>query len=152
MAIVTVEIQINAPTEVCFDLARDIELHCKTSTSTKERAVAGVTSGLISLGESVTFEGVHFGIRQRLTSKIVEYDKPKYFVDEMTKGAFKFLKHTHEFVPTTNGTLMKDTLVWKSPLGFLGKIADKLFLESHMRKFVVERNNKLKAIAENTKP
>ncbi len=151
MAVVIVETQINAPVEVCFDLARDIGLHCETAANTNERAVAGVTSGLIGLGESVTFEGVHFGIRQQLTSKVIEYDKPKRFVDEMTKGAFKSLQHIHEFVPATNGIVMKDTLIWTSPLGFLGIIVDNLFLENYMKRFVVERNNKLKTVAENTK-
>jgi ligand-binding SRPBCC domain-containing protein len=151
MAVITVETQINAPIEVCFDLARDIGLHCQTAINTNERAIDGVTSGLIGLGESVTFEGVHFGIRQQLTSKVTEYDKPKRFVDEMTKGAFKSLKHIHEFIPITNGTLMKDTLIWISPFGFLGKMIDRLFLENYMKRFVVERNNKLKAVAENTK-
>jgi ligand-binding SRPBCC domain-containing protein len=151
MAIVIVETQINVPVEVCFDLARDIGLHCETAANTNERAVAGRTSGLIGLGESVTFEAVHFGIRQKLTSQVTEYDKPKRFVDEMTNGAFKSLKHIHEFTPTASGTLMKDTLDWASPLGIFGKIADKLFLENYMENFIIERNNKLKAIAENTK-
>ncbi|CAN5507058.1 hypothetical protein BH18ACI1_BH18ACI1_20510 [soil metagenome] len=150
MVVVIVETQINAPVEVCFDLARDISLHCETAASTNEQAIAGVTSGLIGLGESVTFKGIHFGIRQQLTSKITEYDKPKCFVDEMTKGAFKSLKHIHEFTSTTSGTLMRDTLIWTSPFGFLGKIADKLFVENYMKRFVVERNTKLKAVAENT--
>jgi hypothetical protein len=43
---------------------------------------------------------------------------------------------------------MRDTLVWTAPLGFLGKVADKLFLENHLRKLVRKRNLKLKEIAE----
>ncbi|MBV9467960.1 MAG: SRPBCC family protein [Abitibacteriaceae bacterium] len=148
MAIVCVETYIAVPVEACFDLARDIGLHCATTAHTKERAVAGVTSGLISLGDSVTFEAVHFGIRQRLTAKVVEFEPPHRFVDVMTQGAFQSLKHIHEFSPTPTGTLMRDTLEWIAPLGILGIIADKLFLQRHMREFLLARNANLKRYAE----
>ena len=150
MPIVVIETEISAPIEVCFDLARDIDAHCRTAGSTQERAIAGVTDGLIGMGQSVTFEGVHFGVRQRLTSRIVEFEKPRHFVDEMTQGAFKKLRHVHEFFPTATGTLMRDTLDWTAPFGLLGVIADKLFLDKYMRNFIQERNTNLKKIAEET--
>jgi ligand-binding SRPBCC domain-containing protein len=149
MPTILVETSINVPIEICFDAARDISLHCSTASKTQERAVAGVTTGLINLGETVTFEAVHFGVRQRLTSKVVEFDRPHRFVDETVKSAFKSFRHIHEFVPTEQGTLMRDTLTWVSPLGFLGVIADKIALERYMRAFLVERNNALKVAIEN---
>ncbi len=145
---IVLETQINAPAEICFDLMRDIRLHAETISQTNEKAVAGVTNGKIGLGQTVTFEGVHFGIRQRLTVKVVEFERPRLFVDEMTEGVFKSFKHIHEFFPNENGVLMRDTLIWTAPLGFLGKIADKLFLENHLRRLVTKRNLKLKEIAE----
>ncbi|MDQ4123112.1 MAG: SRPBCC family protein [Acidobacteriota bacterium] len=148
MATIILETQINASAEVCFDLMRDIRLHTETTAQTKEKAVAGVTDGKIGLGQTVTFEGVHFGIRQRLTVKVVEFERPRLFVDEMIEGVFKSFKHIHEFFPNENGVLMLDTLIWTAPLGFLGKIADKLFLENHLRRLVTKRNLKLKEIAE----
>jgi ligand-binding SRPBCC domain-containing protein len=107
-----------------------------------------VTTGLIGLGEEVTFEAVHFGIRQRLTSRITQFDRPHCFTDEMLRGAFRSLRHIHMFQSEGNGTLMQDTLTWTAPLGWLGKVADCLFLEAHMRKFLIERNANLKRIAE----
>ena len=79
MTTIIVQTSINAPIEICFDLARDIGVHCQTSISTQERAIAGVTTGLIGLGEEVTFEGVHFGVRQRLTARVIEFDRPHRF-------------------------------------------------------------------------
>jgi ligand-binding SRPBCC domain-containing protein len=108
-----------------------------------------VTDGLIGLNETVTFEAVHFGMRQRLTARVVAFDYPNRFEDEMLTGAFKKLRHIHEFSAVKDGTLMSDTLIWVSPLGVLGSIADKLFLERHMRNFLIDRNKNLKAIAEN---
>jgi hypothetical protein len=45
---------IAAPTDRCFDLARDIDFHTRSLAGTGEKAVAGRTSGLIGQGESVT--------------------------------------------------------------------------------------------------
>lgn len=149
MPTIIIETLIDAPVECCFDLARDIDLHCRTTSKTKECAVAGVTSGLIEAGQSVTFEAVHFGVRQRLTSRIVEFDKPKLFVDEMTKGVFASMRHVHEFEARNKRTLMRDTVTWKSPLGILGVIADILFLKRYMTKFIIERGLALKQVAEN---
>jgi len=70
---------INAPLEICFDLARDIDLHVESTPGTEERAVDGVTSGFIGLGEEVTWEATHFGIRQRLASRITAFDRPYHF-------------------------------------------------------------------------
>jgi len=61
---------IRAPIERCFDLARSIDLHVESMKHTGEKAVAGVTSGLIGLGQEVTWEARHFTVRQRLTSRI----------------------------------------------------------------------------------
>jgi ligand-binding SRPBCC domain-containing protein len=132
MTTIVVEKRILAPIEVCFDLARDVDAHVKTSSMTGERAVGGRTSGLLELGDVVTFEALHFGSRQRLTSKIVEFDRPKRFVDEMVNGAFASLRHTHEFFVDGTSVLMRDTLTWRSPLGPLGVIAYKLFVERHL--------------------
>jgi ligand-binding SRPBCC domain-containing protein len=148
MTTIVVETRIAAPIEMCFDLARDVDAHVKTSSSTNERAVAGKTAGLLELGDVVTFEAVHFGVRQRLTSRIVEFDRPTRFVDEMVKGAFASLRHVHEFILDGSEVLMRDTLTWRSPLGFLGVIADRLFVESHMRSFMLAKQSELKAYAE----
>ncbi|MDV3308737.1 MAG: hypothetical protein LOY03_07970 [Cyclobacteriaceae bacterium] len=51
---------IHAPIERCFNLARSIDLHRPSVVGTKEEAVAGVTSGLIGMGEQVTWRARHF--------------------------------------------------------------------------------------------
>lgn len=142
------ETQIHAAAEVCFDLMRDIRIHTETTAQTCEKAVAGITDGMIGLGQTVTFEGTHFGMRQRLTVEVTEFERPRLFVDEMVDGRFRSFKHIHEFVRVRSGTLMRDTLIWKSPFGILGKVVDKLILERHLRKLVSIRNKKLKQIAE----
>src|SRR4051794_11946768 len=98
MVKVVTEIEIRAAIEVCFDLARNIDVHTQTVwRHTKEKAVSGTTTGMINEGETVTFQATHFLIRQKLKSKITAYERPFLFVDEMIHGAFKSLRHEHEF-------------------------------------------------------
>lgn len=142
---------IQAPVVVCFDLARNIDIHIKTTAKTNEKAVDGVTQGLLEEGDTVTWEATHFGIKQRLTAKVTHMEKPAVFVDIMVKGAFSSFTHIHQFVEEKNGTLMIDTFEYKSPFGPIGIIADKLFLEKYMTDFIISRAKELKRIAENPK-
>ena len=48
----------------------------------------GKMSGLIELGEWVSWDAKHLGFVQHLTSKVTEFDAPNYFVDEMVFGVF----------------------------------------------------------------
>ncbi|WP_078546864.1 SRPBCC family protein [Litchfieldia alkalitelluris] len=140
---------INAPVEVCFDLARNVEIHTRTTIKTKERAVAGVTEGLLEKGDFVTWEAIHFGIKQRLTAEVTIMEKPFKFVDVMVKGAFHSFTHTHLFKEHSAGTVMIDLFRYKSPLGIVGVLADKMFLEKYMREFITTRAKELRKIAEN---
>ncbi|MBM7568837.1 SRPBCC family protein [Paenibacillus sacheonensis] len=149
MVTVTTRIEIEAPIDLCFSLARDIDVHTRIVWKhTKEKAVGGVTSGPIGSGQTVTFEATHFGIRQRLTSKITAFEQPFRFTDEMQKGAFKRLRHLHEFVEQDRKTIMTDTLQFEAPLGFLGWMAERAVLRRYMQRFLEHRNEQLKQIAE----
>ena len=97
MELITLHTFINADINTCFDLAPNIDFHQESLKHSNEKAISGKTSGLIKLGESVTWEAKHFGFAQILTSKITEFDTPNYFVDEMVSGAFKSFKHEHTF-------------------------------------------------------
>ena len=90
---------VAAPVERVFDLSRSIDLHTASTAATGERAVAGVTSGLIGPGEEVTWRARHFGVWQSLTSRIVIFDRPRHFRDSMVRGAFRRFDHDHRFEP-----------------------------------------------------
>ena len=140
-----------ADIKIVFDLSRSIDLHQLSTVKTDEKAIAGKTSGLIGLGESVTWRAKHFGIYQNLTSKITEFNAPNFFVDEMIKGAFKSFKHEHLFTEIKGGTVTKDVFVYTSPFGILGKLADTLFLKKYMTDLLLERNRVIKEVAESEK-
>ena len=148
MPIIKLETKINAPVERVFDLARSIDLHKDSMSKYDEKAVAGVTSGLIKMDETVTWEATHFFVRQNLTSKITAFDRPRYFRDSMVSGAFARFDHDHYFDGDDSETTIRDVFDYDSPLGILGNIADFLLVESHLREMLEERNELIKRIAE----
>lgn len=148
---ITLRTEIKADKEIVFDLSRSIDLHKISTEHTNETAIAGKTNGLIGLNESVTWRARHFGIYQNLTSKVTEFDRPNYFADEMISGAFKEFKHEHHFAELNGGTLMTDFFFYKSPLKFLGRLADKIFLKKYMTRLLDERNQIIKEFAETDK-
>lgn len=141
--------KIKAPIETVFNLSRDIDIHQKSASSSNEKAIAGKTSGLIELDETVTWKGKHFRFYLKHSSKITEMEFPNYFVDIMEKGHFKSFRHEHYFSEENGSTVMKDVLIYETPFGIFGKLFDKILLKNHMRKFLLERNSVLKNIAEN---
>jgi len=150
MPVIQLTTRIAAPAVTCFDLSRSIDLHMQSMVHTGETAIGGTTSGLINLGETVTWSARHFGIRFRMTSKITSYEYPIYFVDEMIKGPFKRLHHIHKFEQNSGYTIMTDTFDYASPGGILGSIVDALFLKKYMTRFLEHRNRVIKDVAEDS--
>ena len=142
---------IAAPVERVFDLCRSIDLHRKSMAHTNEEAVAGTTSGLIELDETVTWKAKHLLKTRVLKSKIVAMNRPLSFTDEMVNGDFKRLRHEHHFKRIDNGTLLIDLFHFDVPYGGLGRLADKLFLTRYMRKLLEHRNQVIKEYAESEK-
>lgn len=149
-AIIHLTTHINAPVNKCFELSISVDVHQQSTGNTREKAIAGVTSGMMELNDTVTWEAIHFGVKQKLTSKITKYQYPFYFVDEMVSGAFKKIYHQHVFTETGNTTTMTDIFEYAAPLGVFGKLAEKLFLNRYLKNFLIERNNYIKLLAEQT--
>jgi ligand-binding SRPBCC domain-containing protein len=148
MPVIELSTVIHAPRERVFDLARSIDAHQDSTGGTEERAVAGVTKGLIGMNGEVTWEARHFGVRQRLTVRVTAFDRPRHFQDVMISGAFKSMAHDHHFAEHPARTLMIDRFEFKSPFGIAGAIVDRVFLGSYMRRFIVRRNEVLRRLAE----
>ncbi|MFP3461604.1 SRPBCC family protein [Arthrobacter globiformis] len=128
-----------------FDLSRSIDAHKDSMARSREEAVGGVTSGLISLGQEVTWRAWHFGLPIRMTSRITEMQAPHYFVDEQVRGPFRRFRHVHAFSADRAGTVMVDRIDFAAPCGLLGRLAEKLFLARYLRKLIETRNLHLTA-------
>jgi ligand-binding SRPBCC domain-containing protein len=141
---------IDASPEVCFDAARDVGVHLASSRS--ERVVGGVREGMLKLDDEVTWSAWHFGIPWRMTSKIVEYQRPGGFVDEMQRGPFGRWRHRHVFQTNGKGTRMVDDVNYASPFGLLGLVVDRLLLERYMTRLLRRHNQHVRAVAEEAAP
>lgn len=147
-ATITIETWIAAPPERCFDAARDLDLHVKSVAHTDERAVGGRTSGLIELGEEVTWRARHFGVTQHFTSRITAFDRPRHFQDAMQRGAFKSFVHDHYFETDGARTKMIDALTFAAPLGILGRIAEAVVLRRYLERLLTMRAKTIKEACE----
>jgi ligand-binding SRPBCC domain-containing protein len=151
MSKIHLTIFIAAPVERVFDLSRSISLHKISAAQTKEEAIAGVTTGLINLGETVTWQAKHLFKTRQHTSKITAMEKPVSFTDEMIKGDFKSFCHQHHFKVVDNGTIMIDIVEFESPYGVIGKFFNAIYLKKYLEKFLLKRNAVIKEYAETTK-
>ncbi len=138
--------RIDADISSCFDMARNIDVHMLSAGNTCEKAIAGRTSGLCELGDTITWKAKHFGITQKLTVEIVKFSRPNFFEDKMLKGAFKSMQHEHRFEEKEGMTIMTDKFEYEVPFGILGQLFDTIILKNYMKKFLLNRNQMLKSI------
>jgi ligand-binding SRPBCC domain-containing protein len=148
---ILLETIIRAPVEACFDASRDAGLHLGSASNTGEKVIRGRTTGLFELGEEITWQARHFGVKQLLTVKIADFDFPHFFADEMVNGAFKSMRHEHYFEAIDGGTRMKDRFMYETPFWVFGAVFDVLLLKRHMTDFLLRRNKFLKEHCEQTR-
>jgi hypothetical protein len=129
MARIELVTMIAAPRDRCFDLARSVDMHTRSTVASSERAIGGRTRGLLVLGDEVTWRARHLGVWQTLTSRITAYERPTHFRDSMVRGAFARFDYA-------------------APLGRLGRVAEVLVLTSYLRRFLEARNREIKSVAE----
>src|SRR4051812_8605076 len=120
MPTIQLETIIKSEIKICFDLSRSIDLHQISTSKTNEKAISGITTGLVKQNDFVTWEATHFGIRQQLTSKISKVEPYTHFRDEQLKGAFKYFIHDHYFKAENGVVIMTDNFEFSSPYGFIG--------------------------------
>lgn len=86
-----------------------------------------------------------FGIKMNWLTEITQVREKEYFVDEQRVGPYSMWHHQHKIKPIESGVLMTDIVTYKPPLGFLGVIANALFIRKQLdrifdhRKVALER-------------
>jgi ligand-binding SRPBCC domain-containing protein len=149
MSTIQLETIINAPVAAVFKLSLNIDFHMQSMNQSQEKAIAGVTSGCIKKGETVTWRGKHFGLWLTHASLITEYEPYTTFVDEMIKGRFKSFHHKHIFIDQNGSTKMQDIITYKTPYGLAGEFFDKTVLYNYLTRLIKKRNAHLKYTLEN---
>lgn len=149
MASFEITVFIKNTPEVVFDLSRNIDLHIISTDGTDEKAIAGVTTGLIGMNETVTWQARHLFRTRLFTSQITAFDFPNTFTDQMIKGDLKRFSHKHTFKAAGGGTVMTDEVELQAPFGFLGRVVMALFLKDYFKRLLTKRNEVIKEYAEN---
>jgi ligand-binding SRPBCC domain-containing protein len=142
------ETAIAAPIERVFDLSLDVDVHRESMSRSGERVIGGVRQGAMGLGDEVTWRARHFGVPFTMTSRIVELDRPRSFVDAQVSGPFRRFRHEHHFASVDGGTTMWDRVELDAPLSFLGDAVERAVLGRYLRRLIVTRNGHLRQAAE----
>ena len=103
----------------------------------------GPPSGLLALGDEVTWEARHFGHRWRLRVRVSGFNRPRWFRDEMVQGPFRRMRHDHWFDATEGGTRLRDEFEFAAV-----PILDELVLAPHLRRLLLKRNELIRYLAE----
>lgn len=148
MEIIRVSTWMDAPMERCFRLATSIDLYMVSAAQTRVKAIGGTTSGLLREGESVQWQGRHFGKTFTHTSKIDGWRPYTYFREVMVDGSFVRFEHEHHFALMDDGTRMRDEIRFAVPYGMVGRMAEKTVLRRHLTKLLRWRNALIKRVAE----
>jgi ligand-binding SRPBCC domain-containing protein len=149
MTTINLVTKIKASKQIVFDVSRNIDIHQQSANKSKEKAIAGITSGLINYNETVTWRGKHFGFYLTHKSRITAMTTPDYFMDEMEEGKFESFQHQHFFEEIDGETIMTDKLQYETPFGIIGKLFNFLFLKRHLTVFLLERNKILNVVSKN---
>lgn len=84
------------------------------------------------------------GLRMLWVTEITHVEKMKYFIDEQRIGPYSLWHHEHFIVQTDKGVLMTDIVSYSPPFGFLGVLADRIFISKQVKAIFKYRENELK--------
>jgi len=148
MARLEVLTEIAAPPAVCFDLARDVDLHTRSLERMGEEAIGGVTTGRIGLGEEVTFRARLFGLHWTHTARVTVLEAPHHFRDEGVRGPFQTFVHDHAFEAHGKGTRMVDRIAYTLPFGWFGELVARLVVDPALARLLRLRGEAIRSEAE----
>jgi uncharacterized protein len=78
---------------------------------------------------TIAWRGVPF----RWRTFIREYDPPFRFLDVQVRGPYARWEHRHLFLAEANGTTVEDRIVYRLPLGALGRLAHTLVVRQQLQ-------------------
>lgn len=137
-----------APPADVFGAALDPALHVKSMARHGETMVEAPAGGAFTEGSTVTWRARHFGIPFHLRSVVFDIDPPRGFSDRQISGPFGAFLHEHVFDEHPAGTLVRDTVTFRSPFGPIGRVVDAVVMRSYLRRLIAERNEILAAEVE----
>jgi ligand-binding SRPBCC domain-containing protein len=142
---------IAAPSETVYDLSRHILLQKKAMDKIGVRQLRGVSSGLLSVNDTILW-GLRIVNKDFLFSlKVTELNPGHFIQEDMTQGSLESFKHMRHFKKIQNGTLVIDEIFYSLPKKVWTPWIDRFFLNGKLHELLRERNKVLKEYAESNK-
>ncbi|MGG6230150.1 SRPBCC family protein [Tenacibaculum sp. SDUM215027] len=110
-----------------------------------------ITSGVDKkayAGQIITYKvGVLPGVKSNWVTEITQVKEQQFFIDEQRFGPYKMWHHEHRFEELPNGkTVMKDKISYRIPFGFLGHIAQSIFIKKQLKEIFKHRYSTLEKL------
>jgi ligand-binding SRPBCC domain-containing protein len=86
------------------------------------------------------------GIKMLWVTEITHVEEMRYFVDEQRIGPYSMWHHQHFIEPSGQGVLMTDIVSYSPPLGFLGALANSIFINKQLNTIFNYRENVLEKL------
>ncbi len=138
------EVELNVDIKTCWDFFSNPQNLDKTMPD-GHRFIPLQNINTIQQGTTITYKVKQGKWSPTLTwvSKITEYQLYTSFTDIQQSGPFAYWQHCHSFQETKNGCLVSDSITYKLPLGFLGRIVNALFIKHQLKSSFTHRTKYL---------
>lgn len=123
-----------------FAEAKNLEVLTPQTLSFK---IKTMSTAKIQKGTLIDYVLKIHGVPVGWRTLIEEWNPSQSFVDTQLKGPYSLWHHTHEFIKVPGGTLMRDKVQFRLPLGYLGWIGGRAFVKSDVNKIFSYRREKI---------
>ena len=86
------------------------------------------------------------GIKLDWVTEITQVNEKKFFIDEQRLGPYSIWHHEHHFKEVEGGVEMHDILSYHVSFGFLGSVADLLFVKNKVEEIFKYREKKIEEL------
>ncbi|PSL49142.1 ligand-binding SRPBCC domain-containing protein [Chitinophaga niastensis] len=109
------------------------------------RVTSPPVEGQVYPGQIITYKvSPVAGIPLEWMTEITHVEYLVYFVDEQRVGPYSIWHHQHHFEAVAGGVKMTDTVHYRLPFGWLGKLAHGLFVKRQLEALFAYRNEAVK--------
>jgi ligand-binding SRPBCC domain-containing protein len=86
------------------------------------------------------------GIKLDWVTEITQISDRKFFIDEQRRGPYSIWHHEHHFKEVEGGVKMHDILYYALPYGFIGKLANLIFVRTKVKQIFDFRENQIEEL------
>ena len=83
---------------------------------------------VVGEGTLIDYKLALHGVPMRWRTRIERWEPARCFVDRQIDGPFALWEHTHTFEEHPRGTLIRDRVEYRMPLGVVGRLAHRLLI------------------------